>query len=114
MKDCIFCKIVAGEIPAVKVWENDSVLVFKDINPKAPIHDLIIPKKHISDLNLAKKEDKELLGGMMLATARAAKIEGIADKGYRLIANVGKEGGQIVPHLHFHLLGGKPLGPEIP
>lgn len=112
--DCIFCKIVAGEIPAQKVWENDRVLVIKDINPKAPIHDLIISKKHIPDLNSAKTEDRELLGEMLLAAVQTAKIEGIAERGYRLIVNVGKEGGQIVPHLHFHLLGGKPLGPEVP
>lgn len=111
--DCIFCKIVAGEISAQKVWENDLVLVFEDINPKAPVHDLIIPKKHIGDLNSAKIEDKELLGEVLLAAVQTAKIENIDKRGYRLIVNVGEEGGQIVPHFHIHILGGKSLGPEI-
>lgn len=113
MSDCIFCKIVKGELPTNKVLETDDILVIRDINPKAPVHDLVVPKKHLESLNDAKEEDKEILGEMVLTAVKAAKKEGIYDKGYRLIINTGKNGGQLVPHLHMHLLGGKNLGPKI-
>lgn len=109
----IFCQIVAGDIPSQKVYETENVLAFRDINPKAPVHVLIIPKKHIENLNTVNEEDKELLGEMMLTVRKVAEIEGVKDSGYRLISNTGRNGGQLIPHLHFHLLGGKPLGPKL-
>jgi histidine triad (HIT) family protein len=111
MDDCIFCKIIAGEIPAQTVYETDKVLVIRDINPKAPVHDLIIPKTHILDLN--DLDDKEMAAELLTVVKVVAKKEGIDQGGYRLIVNTGKNGGQLVPHLHFHLLGGKNLGPKI-
>jgi histidine triad (HIT) family protein len=109
----IFCKIIAGEVPTQKVYETDNVIVIKDINPHAPVHDLIIPKKHIESLNDLAEEDKEIMGEVVCVAAKVAEIEGIKEKGYRLIANTGKQGGQLVPHVHFHLLGGKDLGPKL-
>jgi histidine triad (HIT) family protein len=111
MDDCIFCKIIAGEIPAQTVYETDKVLVIRDINPKAPVHDLIIPKTHILDLN--DLDDKEMAAELLTVVKVVAKKEGIDQGGHRLIVNTGKNGGQLVPHLHFHLLGGKNLGPKI-
>lgn len=113
MKDCLFCQIIAGEIPASKVCENDNVLVIKDINPHAPVHDLIIPKKHIASLNEVSDTDKELLADILLSAKEVAKIEGIDKNGYRVIVNNGKNGGQLIEHLHFHILGGKDLGPKL-
>lgn len=112
MKD-IFCQIIDGDIPANKIYETENLIVIRDINPKAPIHDLIIPKKHIQSLNEASEEDRALLGEVLLAAAKVAEMENIKEAGYRLIANTGKNGGQLVPHIHFHLLGGKNLGPKI-
>jgi histidine triad (HIT) family protein len=111
MNDCIFCKIVAGEIPCQKIYETDNVLVFKDINPHAPIHDLIIPKKHVNSLN--DLDDSITAGELLLVVKEVAKIEGIFEKGYRLISNTGRDGGQLVGHLHFHILGGRSLGPKL-
>ena len=112
MKD-IFCQIVAGEIPAQVVYETDNVLAFRDINPKAPVHVLIIPKKHIESLNEATDADMSLLGEILLVAGKVAELEGLGEKGYRLIANTGRDGGQLIPHFHFHLLGGKNLGPKL-
>jgi histidine triad (HIT) family protein len=112
MKD-IFCQIVAGDIPCQKVYETDNVLALRDINPKAPVHVLIIPKKHLTGLNEASEEDQMLLGEILLVASKVAELEGLSDRGYRLIANSGRDGGQLVPHLHFHLLGGKALGPKL-
>lgn len=95
------------------MFETDLVLVIKDINPHAPVHDLIIPKKHIKDLNEISEADKDILAAILLAAKETAKIEKVTATGYRLIANTGKNGGQLVPHLHFHLLGGKDLGPKL-
>lgn len=113
MNDCLFCKIVAGNIPANMVYETDYVLVIKDINPHAPIHDLVITKKHLVNLNDVAKDDKEILADILLSCKETAKIEGIDQSGYRVIENNGKNGGQLVQHLHFHLLGGKDLGPKL-
>lgn len=113
MESDIFCQIVAGEIPSQKVYETENVLAFRDINPKAPVHVLIIPKKHIESVNDVAEADEVILGEMILAAKEVAKQEGISEKGYRLIANTGRDGGQLVPHLHFHLLGGKNLGPKL-
>jgi histidine triad (HIT) family protein len=109
--DCIFCKIVEGSIPSRKIYETDNVLVFHDIQPAAPVHALIIPKKHIATMNDAAGDDFALLGEVLAAAQHAAKELGVAESGYRLINNCGADGGQVVFHIHFHLLGGEKLGP---
>ncbi|MFC2056904.1 histidine triad nucleotide-binding protein [Chloroflexota bacterium] len=107
--DCIFCKIVAGEIPADILYQNDEVIAFRDINPLAPTHLLVIPKKHISSLAQLSEADSSLVGDMVNAANQLAKREGVTESGYRLVLNCGKQGGQLVPHLHMHLLGGRQL-----
>lgn len=109
--DCIFCKIIEGSIPSKKVFENDRVLAFQDIQPAAPIHILIIPKKHIPTMNDVGPEDAELVGELFATAKEIAKEQGVDEAGYRLINNVNGDGGQVVYHLHIHLLGGKKLGP---
>ncbi|EXX91939.1 HIT family hydrolase [Paenibacillus darwinianus] len=110
MSECIFCKIVEGTIPSKKVYENDSVLAFHDIQPAAPVHVLIIPKKHIPTMNDVQETDAALIAELF-ATARQIAAElGIAEAGYRLVNNVNADGGQVVYHLHVHLLGGRKLG----
>ncbi|MHA6483723.1 histidine triad nucleotide-binding protein [Paenibacillus sp. strain BS8-2] len=109
--DCIFCKIIEGSIPSKKVFENDRVLAFQDIQPAAPVHILIIPKKHIPTMNDIAPEDSELIGELFATAKQIAKEQGIDEAGYRLINNVNSDGGQVVYHLHIHLLGGKKLGP---
>ena len=108
MKDCLFCRIVAGEIPAKKVYEDEHTLAFEDINPHAPTHVLVVPKKHIRGLMEAAVEDAEIIGRCHLAAARVARERGIED-GYRTVLNVGPGAGQSVFHLHVHLLGGRDL-----
>jgi histidine triad (HIT) family protein len=107
--DCIFCKIVSGEIPSQKVYEDDRVLAFKDINPAAPIHIVIIPKEHISSTNDLNDANKDIVGHIFKIAALLAKENGISERGYRIVNNCGEEGGQSVKHLHFHLLGGRNL-----
>lgn len=107
--DCIFCRIVAGEIPANIVYQDRQLLAFRDINPQAPTHILIIPKKHIPSLNDATGSHRALMGDIVLLAKDLAKKEGISDKGYRLSVSTGLDGGQFVPHVHFHLLGGRKL-----
>lgn len=109
--DCIFCKIIEGSIPAQKIYENEHVLAFHDIQPAAPVHALIIPKKHIATLNDAAEEDFALIGEIHKAAQIIAKELGVADSGYRFLTNSGKDSGQVVFHLHYHLLGGEKLGP---
>jgi histidine triad (HIT) family protein len=109
-QDCIFCKIAAGEIPAAKVYEDEHVLAFNDIQPQAPVHVLVIPKKHLASANDLRAEDTALLGHLFAAVQHVAQAKGVAAAGYRVITNVGKDAGQVVAHLHFHVLGGKPLG----
>lgn len=106
---CLFCKIVTGEIPINKVYEDDTVLAFKDINPAAPCHILIIPKKHISTLNDVMPEDQLCLGHMVLTAKHIAAEIGIADDGYRVIMNCNSNGGQTVYHIHLHLLGDRSM-----
>jgi histidine triad (HIT) family protein len=106
--DCLFCKIIAGQIPSKKVYEDDRVFAFEDINPQAPTHALIIPKKHIVGLKEAQPEDAEIIGYCHLVAARLARERGIED-GYRTVFNVGPRAGQSVFHLHLHLLGGRSL-----
>lgn len=100
--DCIFCKIINGEIPAEKVFESKNVFAFLDINPKAKIHVLIIPKKHIESVKHLEKIDKELVGELLFVAQKIAKEKNL--EGYKLVINVGREGGQLVDHLHLHLL----------
>ncbi len=106
MEDCIFCKILAGEIPSKKVYEDDLVYAFHDIAPAAPVHVLIIPKEHICCMNKVAEEHKELLGHILLTAQKLADELGIKDSGYRIINNCGENAGQTVFHMHFHLLGG--------
>ena len=113
MRECIFCKIINGEIPSEKVYEDDNVLAFKDINPAAPIHVLVIPKKHIESVLDIKEEDKEILANIFEAIKKVAKEMKIDNEGFRLISNCGRDGGQEVMHLHFHILGGKKMGEKI-
>ncbi len=107
MSDCIFCKIVSGDIPAEKVFENDHVIGFRDLNPQAPTHVLVIPKKHISTINDLQEEDKALVGEMYLAAKQIAADEGLSDDGYRTVMNCNEQAGQTVFHIHLHLLGGR-------
>ncbi len=113
MEDCIFCKIIKGEIPADKVYEDEDVLAFKDINPAAPIHILVIPKKHISMLTELKEQDEALIGKIYTTINKIAEKEGFKEQGFRVIVNCGKDSGQEVMHIHFHILGGKKLGDKI-
>ncbi len=106
MTDCLFCKIAAGDIPAAKVYEDEEILAFRDIAPKAPTHILIIPKKHMASLAEAGEEDAALLGRMQLLAKKLAEQEGIAVSGFRIVSNSGPDSGQEVAHLHYHLMGG--------
>lgn len=108
MSDCLFCKIVAGEIPGDKVYEDDTVIAFKDINPKAEVHLLVIPREHIASLDELTPEHDALITHMMRLIPQLAKSQGL-DAGFRTIINTGKGGGQIIFHLHMHLMGGKDL-----
>lgn len=109
MGDCIFCKIVAGEIPSTKVFEDEVSYAFRDINPQAPVHILIVPKKHIGSCAEIEPEDEALVGKIFTNIAKIAKEEGL-DKGFRVISNSGEDAGQTVHHLHYHILGGKSMG----
>jgi histidine triad (HIT) family protein len=108
MNDCLFCKIIAGQVPSKKVFEDEKTFVFEDINPQAPTHVLIIPKKHIVGLKEAGDADAELIGYCHLVAAKVARERGI-ENGYRTVYNVGRDAGQSVFHLHLHLLGGRKL-----
>lgn len=110
MEDCIFCKIANGDIPSNKVYEDGDFLAFHDIQPAAPTHVVIIPKKHIPSMDKAEDEDFALIGKLHKVAQTAARKLGIAETGYRLINNCGPDGGQTVFHLHYHLLGGAHLG----
>ncbi len=105
MEDCIFCRIINEEVPAKKVYEDSEFLVFADVNPQAPVHNLVIPKKHIS--NIMEIRDGEMLGRLFEVVQKVAQQEGIASDGFRVVNNCGENGGQTVDHLHFHLLGGR-------
>ena len=107
--DCMFCRIIAGEIPSTKVYEDATAYAFRDINPQAPTHVLIISKEHIESLNDASQSDEVLLGHLMRLAPKIANQEGIAENGYRTVINTGAESGQTVFHLHVHLLGGRPM-----
>lgn len=109
MEDCIFCKIIKGEIPSDKVYEDEMVFSFRDISPAAPQHVLIIPKKHISNLNELTEEDSKIIAHIYIVAKKIAKELGVAESGYRIVSNCGEDGGQTVHHIHFHLLGGRTL-----
>jgi len=105
--ECIFCQIASGKIPSDTVYQDEEVIAFRDINPQAPVHLIIIPRRHIPSLAHLSEADSALVGRMVAIANQLAKGEGIADKGYRLAINCGEEGGQLVPHLHIHLVGGR-------
>lgn len=111
--DCLFCKIINKEIPSQIVYEDEDILAFNDIAPKAPVHILIIPKKHIASHVQLVKEDIELLGKIHMVIKKIAEEKEIAESGYRVVVNCGEDGGQEVKHLHFHLLGGRKLGLDL-
>ena len=113
MEDCLFCKIIKGEIPSNKVYEDDEILAFEDINPAAPIHILVIPKKHITSLAYLQKEDEAVVGKIYTVMNKIAEEKGFKEDGYRVIVNCGENGGQEVMHLHFHLLAGTKFGEKI-
>ena len=106
---CLFCKIAAGDIPATKVHEDDDVVAFRDLHPQAPVHVLVIPKRHVASVTGLGADDAALLGKLMLAAGAIAEREGLAGSGYRVVTNTGAHGGQTVFHLHLHLLGGRPM-----
>ena len=112
MNDCIFCKIAAGEIPSTKVYEDDKILAFRDINPQAPVHILIIPKAHYDSVNALDESTAPIVGDIMLIAKKLAAENGLGS-GYRIITNIGEDGGQTVKHLHFHLLGGVKLSEKM-
>ncbi len=109
MTDCLFCKIVSGDIPAGKVFENDSVVAFQDLNPQAPLHVLVIPRKHIATINDLGAEDAALIGEMYLAAKQIAAENGLSERGYRTVMNCNEEAGQSVFHIHLHVLGGRAM-----
>ena len=109
MTDCIFCQIAAKKLAAKIEYEDDEIIAFDDINPKAPVHILIIPKKHLTSINHLRAENAELVGKLILVAQKIAKAKKIDRSGYRLVFNTGPDSGQIVPHLHLHLLGGRKL-----
>lgn len=109
MEDCVFCKIIKGEIPSKKVYEDDEILAFYDINPIAKVHVLVIPKMHIKSLQELKEENKDLLFHLFEKINEVAKIVGVDKTGFRVISNVGEDAGQAVKHLHFHIIGGEKL-----
>jgi len=113
MADCIFCQIAAGKIPGELLYEDEELVAFRDINPQAPTHLLIVPRKHIPSLAELSETDLPLIGRMVAAANRLAEEAGIKKTGYRLVINCGEEGGQVVPHLHLHLLGGKRLAGKL-
>ena len=108
-QDCIFCKIVAGEIPSKKIYEDERAFAFRDINPQAPTHALVIPRAHIASLGEARESDAELLGHLLLVAARVAREAGHAGSGFRTVINTGADAGQSVFHVHAHVLGGRRL-----
>ena len=103
--DCVFCKIAGGKIPTEKIYEDEDIIAFNDLDPQAPIHFLVIPKKHITSLATLDEADSLLIGKIMLVIQKLAKENNL--EGYRVVTNIGEEGGQSVPHLHFHVLGGR-------
>ena len=110
--DCLFCSIIAGEIPSTKVYEDEQVLAFRDINPQAPTHILVVPKAHIADCDGVTEENSAVVAHIFAVIPQIARAEGLTG-GYRVVSNCGADAGQTVQHLHFHILGGKPLALEM-
>ena len=110
--DCLFCSIIAGEIPSTKVYEDEQVLAFRDINPQAPTHILVVPKAHITDCDGVTEENSAVVAHIFTVIPQIARAEGLTG-GYRVVSNCGADAGQTVQHLHFHILGGKPLALEM-
>lgn len=110
MENCIFCKIIHKQIQSEVLYEDEDLIVFKDVKPSAPIHLLIVPKKHIASVNDIVEDDVNMVGRIVYRAKKMAEEQGVAQKGYKLIFNCGKEGGQVIDHIHLHLLGGKKLG----
>lgn len=110
MSDCLFCKIINGEIPSEKVYEDDKVYAFKDVNPQAPIHFLVVPKEHISSALELNDSNKDVVGHVFTVVSEIAKDMGFDKNGFRIVNNCGKDGGQTVGHLHFHVLAGRNIG----
>lgn len=109
MNDCLFCKICDGEIPCEKVYENDEVIAFHDVNPQAPVHILIIPKKHIATVNDIEPDEAAIVGDLYLAARQIAATEGVAEEGYRLVMNCNARAGQTVFHIHLHMIAGRDM-----
>ena len=110
MSDCLFCKIIKGDIPSTSVYRDEQTYAFRDINPAAPTHILIVPNKHIDSINMMIVDDEPMIGHLFMVAKQIAEQEGLSEKGYRLVVNTNAEAGQTVFHIHLHLLGGKPLG----
>ena len=110
MDDCIFCKIANKEIPSDIVYEDDMVIAFNDLNPVAPVHILVVPKKHMTDILNVEKEDMKYIEAVVEAIQKITKEKGIAESGFRVVNNCGEDGGQTVKHIHFHIIGGEKLG----
>lgn len=110
MSDCIFCRIAAGEIPAKKVFEDDGYVAFHDLNPQAPVHLLVIPKRHVGGLDALGPGDRDLAGGLLTVARQLAHELGLAERGWRVVLNAGPDAGQTVFHIHLHLLGGRVFG----
>ena len=108
-RNCVFCRIAGGELPAHVVHETNELIAFADLNPQAPTHILVIPKRHIRAVDALDPGDAEIAGKLLIAAARVAEQVGMGEAGYRVVTNVGEDGGQTVPHLHLHLLGGRPM-----
>ena len=113
-ENCIFCRIANGDVPSTKLFENERVMAFADLNPAAPFHALVIPRRHIATLNDLGEKDAPLFGEMTLVAQKLARDAGLAESGYRLIANCNADAGQVVFHIHLHVLGGRPLGGLVP
>ncbi|MGI6076639.1 MAG: histidine triad nucleotide-binding protein [Fastidiosipilaceae bacterium] len=115
MDSCVFCKIIAGDLPSTRVYEDDKVIAFKDLNPVAPVHVLVVPRQHIVSINEFAEQDPagELAIHLMNCIPKVAEACGVVESGYRLINNCGKDGGQTVPHFHIHIIGGEDLGPGL-
>lgn len=109
-ESCVFCRIVHGDLPSRRVYEDDLILAFHDIQPAAPTHVVVVPKGHIASLQALSEDDDAMVARLLRATQTVAEAEGLIDRGYRVITNVGNDGGQTVDHLHFHVLGGRQLG----
>ena len=107
MRDCLFCSIVDRKIPARIVHEDDQTLAFDDINPQAPVHTLVIPRKHVAAVQACGMDDQSLLGQLLFTCSKVATQKGLSESGYRIVANTGRDGGQTVCHLHFHVMGGR-------